>query len=78
MSPIQKMKSFFYRFPMHITIILEFKVILSRVIYIITIFIKNSIDMLINIDCFEIEKGQFSQIVGNFVLCLHCCPSVGI
>ena len=47
---------------MHIAVILAFKVILSGVIYIITIYIKNSIDMLINIDCFEIENGHFSQI----------------
>jgi hypothetical protein len=47
---------------MHITVSLAFKVILSGVIFIITIYIKNSIDMLINIDCFEIENGQFSQI----------------
>jgi hypothetical protein len=44
---------------MHITEILAFNVILNGVIYII-IYIKNSIDMLINIDCFEIENGQFS------------------
>jgi hypothetical protein len=63
---------------MHIPVILAFKVILIGVIYIITIYIKNAIDMLINIDCFEIENGQFSQIKDNFVLCLHSCPSVGI
>jgi hypothetical protein len=62
---------------MHITEILAFKVILNGVIYIITIYIKNSIDMLINIDCFEIENGQFS-LRDNFVLCRHSCPSVGI
>jgi hypothetical protein len=59
---------------MHITKILSFKVILNGVIYIITIYIK----MLINIDCFKIENGQFSQIRDNVVLCLHSCSSVGI
>jgi hypothetical protein len=63
---------------MHITVILAFMVILSGVIFIITIYIKNLIDMLINIDCFEIENGQFSQIRDNVVFCLLSCPSVGI
>jgi hypothetical protein len=52
---------------MRITVILAFRVILSGVIYIITIYIKNSIDMQINIDCFEIENGQYSRIRDNFV-----------
>jgi hypothetical protein len=41
-------------------------------------YIKNSIDMLINIECFEMENRHFLQIKDNFVLCLHSCPSVGI
>jgi hypothetical protein len=53
---------------MHITVILAFRVIFSGIIYMITIYIKNSIDMLTNIDCFEIENGQYSQIRDNFVL----------
>jgi hypothetical protein len=56
---------------MHITVILAFKVILGEDIYIITIYIDNSIDMLINIECFEMENRQFLQIRDNFVLCLH-------
>ena len=61
-DPLYFENRLFHRFPMHITVILAFKVILSGVIFIITIYIKNLIDMLINIDCFEIENGQFSQI----------------
>jgi hypothetical protein len=34
---------------MHITEILAFKVILNGVLYIITIYLKNSIDILINV-----------------------------
>jgi hypothetical protein len=63
---------------MHITEILAFKVILGGDIYIITIYIQNSIDMLINIECFEMENRHILQIRDNFVLCLHSCPSVGI
>jgi hypothetical protein len=62
---------------MHITVILAFKVILSGAIYVITIYTKNSIDMLINIDCLEIENGQCSQI-RDYFLSLNSRPSIGI
>jgi hypothetical protein len=54
-----------------LTRILTLEVILNGLTYIITINIKNSIDMLINIDCFQIENGQFSQIRDIFVSGLH-------
>jgi hypothetical protein len=52
---------------MHITVILAFKVILNKVLYNIIIHIKNSIDILINLDYFEIENRHFLQTGDNFV-----------
>jgi hypothetical protein len=62
-------------FPKHITVILAFKVILNKCLYKITTYIKNSIDILINTDYFEIENGHFPQTGDNSDLCLHKSPS---
>jgi hypothetical protein len=53
-------------------------VILNQVLYNIIIHIENSIDIMINIDYFEIENGHFSQTGDNFDVCFLKCPSVGI
>jgi hypothetical protein len=54
-------------------------VILNKVLDNITIHIENSIDVMINIDYFEIKKtGHFSQTGNNFDVCLLKYPSVGI
>jgi hypothetical protein len=42
-----------------------------QVLYNITIHIKYSIDILINIDYFETENGHFLQTRDNFYVCLH-------
>jgi hypothetical protein len=53
-------------------------VILKDILYNITMHIKNSIDIQINICYFEIKCERFSQTGDTFVVCLHNCPSVGI
>jgi hypothetical protein len=68
----------FHVCPMHITVILALKVILNKVLYGITIHIKNLVDILINIDYFEIKNERFSQTGDTFVICLHNCSSMGI